>query len=136
MGGIPYIGVNRWTVGYKAGARKADPAIAVKLGEANFQKFMEDMHKEWLKSGRIVELENVTQLPIPANAGLSALDNVLVGCLYGRRRSTASCSCCRASRSRDSQRRGGARPARSPRSVRATSSVRCRCSSAAPRPRT
>ena len=32
VGGIPYIGVNRWTVGYKAGARKADPAIAVKLG--------------------------------------------------------------------------------------------------------
>ena len=32
VGGIPYMGVNRWTVGYKAGARKADPEIAVKLG--------------------------------------------------------------------------------------------------------
>jgi basic membrane protein A len=31
VGGIPYEGVNRWTVGYKAGARKADPKIAVKI---------------------------------------------------------------------------------------------------------
>jgi basic membrane protein A len=32
VGGIPFEGVNRWTVGYKAGARKADPSITVKLG--------------------------------------------------------------------------------------------------------
>jgi basic membrane protein A and related proteins len=32
VGGIPYEGVNRWTVGYKAGARKADPKISVKIG--------------------------------------------------------------------------------------------------------
>lgn len=31
VGGVPYEGVNRWTVGYKAGARKADPKIAVKI---------------------------------------------------------------------------------------------------------
>lgn len=32
VGGIPFIGVNRWTVGYNAGARRADPTIAVKFG--------------------------------------------------------------------------------------------------------
>jgi basic membrane protein A and related proteins len=32
VGGVPYEGVNRWTVGYKAGARKADPKITVKIG--------------------------------------------------------------------------------------------------------
>jgi len=32
VGGIPFEGVNRWTVGYRAGARKADPAVAVKIG--------------------------------------------------------------------------------------------------------
>jgi basic membrane protein A len=32
VGGIPYEGVNRWTVGYQAGARKADPRITVKIG--------------------------------------------------------------------------------------------------------
>ena len=31
VGGVPYEGVNRWTVGYKAGARKADPKITVKI---------------------------------------------------------------------------------------------------------
>jgi len=38
-------------------------AIAVKLGEAGLQKFMEDMHKEWMKSGRIVELEKKWGVP-------------------------------------------------------------------------
>jgi polar amino acid transport system substrate-binding protein len=38
-------------------------AIAVKLGEANFQKFLEDLHKDWLKSGRIVELEKKWNVP-------------------------------------------------------------------------
>jgi basic membrane protein A len=32
VGGISYEGVNRWTVGYRAGALKADPGIAVKIG--------------------------------------------------------------------------------------------------------
>jgi basic membrane protein A len=32
VGGIPFEGVNRWTGGYKAGARKADPKITVKIG--------------------------------------------------------------------------------------------------------
>ena len=32
VGGIPFEGVNRWTVGYRAGAKKADPAVAVKIG--------------------------------------------------------------------------------------------------------
>ena len=35
VGGIPYEGVNRWLVGYRAGARKADPAIAVKVDFSN-----------------------------------------------------------------------------------------------------
>src|SRR6476469_8025699 len=32
VGGIPFEGVNRWTVGYRAGAKKADPKVAVKVG--------------------------------------------------------------------------------------------------------
>ena len=32
VGGIPYEGVNRWLVGYKAGAETADPAVDVKIG--------------------------------------------------------------------------------------------------------
>jgi basic membrane protein A len=35
VGGIAFEGVNRWLVGYRAGARKADPAIAVKVGFSN-----------------------------------------------------------------------------------------------------
>lgn len=31
VGGIPFPGVTRWTIGYKAGAKKADPAIAVRI---------------------------------------------------------------------------------------------------------
>ena len=38
-------------------------AIAVKLGEASLQKFLEDLHKEWMKSGRIVELEKKWNVP-------------------------------------------------------------------------
>jgi basic membrane protein A len=30
VGGYPFVGVDRWIVGYKAGARKADPRITVK----------------------------------------------------------------------------------------------------------
>jgi basic membrane protein A and related proteins len=32
VGGIPFEGVNRWTVGYRAGARRADPKVTVKVG--------------------------------------------------------------------------------------------------------
>jgi basic membrane protein A and related proteins len=32
VGGIAFVGVSRWTVGYKAGARKADPSITVQTG--------------------------------------------------------------------------------------------------------
>lgn len=35
VGGFRFVGVDRWTVGYKAGARKADPAITVKTGYTN-----------------------------------------------------------------------------------------------------
>jgi hypothetical protein len=38
-------------------------AIAVKLGETNFQRIMEEIHKDWMKSGRIVELEKKWHLP-------------------------------------------------------------------------
>ena len=38
-------------------------AIAVKLGESKLQAFMEDIHKEWMKSGRIVELEKKWSVP-------------------------------------------------------------------------
>ena len=55
-----------WKGGYHmplAGIMETPWAIAVKLGEANFQKFMEDIHKEWMKSGRIVELEKKWSVP-------------------------------------------------------------------------
>jgi basic membrane protein A len=35
VGGIPYSGVTRWTDGYKAGAKKADPSISVLIGYSN-----------------------------------------------------------------------------------------------------
>ena len=38
-------------------------AAAVKLGEANFQKTMEDIHKGWFKSGLIVDLEKKWNVP-------------------------------------------------------------------------
>ena len=38
-------------------------AIAVKLGETGFQKVLEDIHKDWMKSGRIVELEKKWSVP-------------------------------------------------------------------------
>jgi polar amino acid transport system substrate-binding protein len=55
-----------WKGGYHmplAGIMETPWAIAVKLGETNFQKFMEDIHKEWMKSGRIVELEKKWSVP-------------------------------------------------------------------------
>jgi polar amino acid transport system substrate-binding protein len=38
-------------------------AIAVKLGEASLQKVLEDLHKDWVKSGRIVALEKKWNVP-------------------------------------------------------------------------
>jgi basic membrane protein A len=35
VGGISFEGVNRWIVGYRAGARKADPTITVNVGYSN-----------------------------------------------------------------------------------------------------
>jgi basic membrane lipoprotein Med (substrate-binding protein (PBP1-ABC) superfamily) len=35
VGGIPYSGVTRWTDGFQAGAKKADPAISVLIGYSN-----------------------------------------------------------------------------------------------------
>ncbi len=55
-----------WKGGYHMplpGIMETPWAIAVKLGETNFQKFMEDIHKEWMKSGRIVELEKTWNVP-------------------------------------------------------------------------
>lgn len=55
-----------WKGGYEMvlpGIMETPWAMAVKLGEANFQKFMEDTTKEWMKSGRIVELEKKWHVP-------------------------------------------------------------------------
>jgi polar amino acid transport system substrate-binding protein len=46
-----------------AGIMETPWAAAVKLGEAGFQKVMEDVHKDWMKSGRIVELEAKWKVP-------------------------------------------------------------------------
>jgi polar amino acid transport system substrate-binding protein len=57
-----------WKGGYHMplpGIMETPWAIAVKLGETNLQKFMEDIHKEWMKSGRIVELEKKWNVPPP-----------------------------------------------------------------------
>jgi basic membrane protein A len=35
VGGVSFEGVNRWIVGYRAGARKADPTITVNVGYSN-----------------------------------------------------------------------------------------------------
>jgi len=35
VGGVPFPGVTRWIVGYRAGAKKADPAIAVRVNYTN-----------------------------------------------------------------------------------------------------
>ncbi len=38
-------------------------AMAVKRGEDKLQKLMEDMTKDWIKSGRIIELEKKWSVP-------------------------------------------------------------------------
>jgi len=55
-----------WKGGYElelSGIMEAPWAIAVKMGEDNFKKFMETMSTEWMKSGRIVELEKKWGVP-------------------------------------------------------------------------
>jgi polar amino acid transport system substrate-binding protein len=55
-----------WKGGYQMtlpGIMETPWAVAVKLGETNFQKALEDIHKEWMKSGRIVELEKKWNVP-------------------------------------------------------------------------
>jgi polar amino acid transport system substrate-binding protein len=55
-----------WKDGYHMplpGIMETPWAIAVRLGETNFQRFMEDIHRAWMKSGRIVELEKKWHVP-------------------------------------------------------------------------
>ena len=55
-----------WRGGYHMplpGIMETPWAIAVRLGETNFKAFMEDIHKQWMKSGRIVELEKKWHVP-------------------------------------------------------------------------
>ena len=55
-----------WSGGYHMplpGILETPWAAAVKLGEAALQKTLEDMHKGWMKSGRIVELEKKWGVP-------------------------------------------------------------------------
>jgi polar amino acid transport system substrate-binding protein len=55
-----------WKGGYQMvlpGIMESPWAIAVKLGEANFQKVLEDISKDWMKSGRVVELEKKWGVP-------------------------------------------------------------------------
>ena len=57
---------DEWKGGYEMvlpGIMESAWAIAVKLGESGFQKLLEDMHKDWMKSGRIVELEKKWAVP-------------------------------------------------------------------------
>jgi polar amino acid transport system substrate-binding protein len=57
---------DEWKGGYEmvlAGIMETPWAIAVKTGEAGMQKLMEDLSKEWMKSGRIVELEKKWGVP-------------------------------------------------------------------------
>jgi len=55
-----------WRGGYHMplpGIMETPWAIAVRLGETNFKAFMEDIHKQWMQSGRIVELEKKWHVP-------------------------------------------------------------------------
>jgi polar amino acid transport system substrate-binding protein len=55
-----------WKGGYHMvlpGIMETPWAMAVKTGEAGLQKFIEDITKEWMKSGRIVELEKKWGVP-------------------------------------------------------------------------
>jgi polar amino acid transport system substrate-binding protein len=55
-----------WKGGYQMvlpGIMETPWAIAIKPGEAAFQKVLEDLSKDWMKSGRIVELEKKWSVP-------------------------------------------------------------------------
>jgi polar amino acid transport system substrate-binding protein len=55
-----------WKAGFEMplpGIMEAPWAMAVKLGEDGMKKFMEDITVEWMKSGRIVELEKKWKVP-------------------------------------------------------------------------
>ena len=55
-----------WKGGYEMilpGIMEAPWAMAVKLGETSFQTLLEGMHKDWMKSGRIIELEKKWAVP-------------------------------------------------------------------------
>ena len=55
-----------WKAGFEMplpGIMEAPWAMAVKIGEDNMKKFMEDMTIGWMKSGRIVELEKKWGVP-------------------------------------------------------------------------
>jgi polar amino acid transport system substrate-binding protein len=55
-----------WKGGYEMvlpGIEETPWAIAVKLGDEKFKKFMEEMSVAWMKSGRIVELEKKWGVP-------------------------------------------------------------------------
>lgn len=57
---------NDWKSGFEMtlpGIMEAPWAIAVKIGEDGMKKLMEDMTIEWMKSGRIVELEKKWGVP-------------------------------------------------------------------------
>ncbi len=60
-----------WKSGYAMtlpGIMETPWAIAVKTGESTLQKVLEDLHKDWMKSGRIVELEKKWSVPPTAYA--------------------------------------------------------------------
>jgi polar amino acid transport system substrate-binding protein len=55
-----------WKGGYEmvlSGIMETPWAIAVKLGETALQKMMQDISKQWMRSGRIVELEKKWHVP-------------------------------------------------------------------------
>jgi polar amino acid transport system substrate-binding protein len=57
---------DEWKDGYKMvlpGIMETPWSVAVKLGEDGFKKMMEDISKDWMKSGRIVELEKKWHVP-------------------------------------------------------------------------
>ena len=57
---------DEWKGGFEVtltGIMETPWAMAVKPGETALQKLLEDMHKEWMRSGRIVELEKKWGVP-------------------------------------------------------------------------
>ncbi|MFM9847031.1 MAG: transporter substrate-binding domain-containing protein [Hyphomicrobiaceae bacterium] len=57
---------DEWKAGYEMvlpGIMETPWAMAIKPGEAALQKVMEDLTKDWMKSGKIVELEKKWNVP-------------------------------------------------------------------------